>query len=110
VRSSSGRSRYTTDEKLAIVLSVLRGKTTQLDAARALGVSRSTLARWRRRFVNGGRSELAAWEPTRGQARERELRDRVDELTRELAAVDAELDAWRANGPIYRGRPKSPNR
>jgi transposase-like protein len=42
-----GRKPFRTpDEKLAIVLSVLRGETTQSDVARRLQMSQTTIAKW----------------------------------------------------------------
>ena len=47
------------DEKLAIVLSVLKGETTQVDVARRLSMSQTTIAKWQKQFLEGGREALA---------------------------------------------------
>ena len=47
------------DEKLAIVLSVLKGETTQVEIARRLQMSQTTIAKWQKQFLDGGRESLA---------------------------------------------------
>lgn len=49
-----GRKPFKTpDEKLAIVLSVLKGETTQVEVARRLGMSQTTVAKWQKQFLEG---------------------------------------------------------
>jgi transposase len=69
------------EEKLQIVLSVLRGELTQVEIARRL--SQTTIANWQRQFLEGGREALAGGNNARseGTLREAELQGRVDELT-----------------------------
>lgn len=47
------------DEKLATVLSVLKGETIKVDAARRLGMSQTTIAKWQKQSLEGGRESLA---------------------------------------------------
>jgi transposase-like protein len=55
-----GRNAFKTpDEKLMIVLSVLKGEMTQVEAARRLGMSQTTIAKWQKQFIEGGRESLA---------------------------------------------------
>ncbi|MEA2537470.1 MAG: transposase [Chloroflexota bacterium] len=91
------------DEKLAIVLSVLKGETTQTDVARRLQMSQTTIAKWQRQFLEGGREGLARGNNAKTEAtkREAELDDRVEELTDALGEAYAELRVWRRKGALY---------
>ncbi|MEA2535962.1 MAG: transposase [Chloroflexota bacterium] len=91
------------DEKLAIVLSVLKGETSQTDVARRLQMSQTTIAKWQKQFLEGGREGLARGDNAKSEAtrREAELDDRVDELTSALGEAYAELRVWRKKGAIY---------
>ena len=104
-----GRKPFRTpDEKLQIVLSVLKGETTQTDVARRLGMSQTTIAKWQRQFLEAAREGLARGDNAVGEAtkREVELADRVDELTSALGEAYAELRVWRKKGALY---PRSPS-
>ncbi|MDA8203925.1 MAG: helix-turn-helix domain-containing protein, partial [Chloroflexi bacterium] len=58
-----GRKPFKTpDEKLAIVLSVLKGELTQVEAARRLQMSQTTIAKWQKQFLESGREGLARGE------------------------------------------------
>ena len=46
-------------EKLRIVLSVLKGETTQVDVALLLQLSQTTVAKWQKQFLEGGRESPA---------------------------------------------------
>ena len=94
---------HTPDEKLAIVLSVLKGETTQTDVARRLQMSQTTIAKWQRQFLEAGREGLARGDNPKTEAtkREEELDDRVDELTSALGEAYAELRVWRKKGALY---------
>lgn len=98
----------TADEKLQIVLSVLRGETTQTDVARRLGMSQTTIAKWQKQFFEGARESLARGDNVKTEAtkREEELTGQVDELTSALGEAYAELRVWRKRGALY---PRSPS-
>jgi len=49
---------WSTEEKVAIVLSVLRGELSMSEASRRHGVSDKTLLAWRDRFLKGGEAAL----------------------------------------------------
>ncbi len=99
----------TADEKLQIVLSVLKGETTQTDVARRLGMSQTTIAKWQRQFLEGAREHLAQGENARTDKskHEEELEDQVDDLTSALGEAYAELRVWRKKGALYPGSPSS---
>ncbi len=92
-----------TDEKLQIVLSVLRGETTQVEAARKLQMSQTTIAKWQKQFLEGARESLARGENAKGPntKHELELEERVGELTEALGEAYVELRAWRKGGALY---------
>ena len=49
---------WSTEEKVAIVLSILRGELSISEASRKHGVSYKTLLAWRDRFLKGGEAAL----------------------------------------------------
>ncbi len=104
-----GKPFRSADEKVAIVLSVLKRETTQTDVARRLGMSQTTIAKWQRQFLEGARENLARGENPREEhsTREEELTDRVDDLTSTLGEAYAELRVWRNKGALYPGSPSS---
>jgi transposase len=99
-----GRKPFKTpDEKLAIVLSVLRGETTQVEAARRLQMSQTTIAKWQKQFLEGGRESLARGDNavSLGSRRETELAAQIEDLTTALGEAYVELRVWRKKGALY---------
>ena len=99
-----GRKPFKTpDEKLAIVLSVLKGETTQVEVARRLQMSQTTVAKWQKQFLEGGREALARGDNavTLASRRELELASQVDDLTSALGEAYVELRVWRKKGALY---------
>lgn len=94
----------TTDEKLAVVLSVLKGDMTQVEAGRRLELSQTTISKWLRQFTEGGREALERGDNPRkvGSKRETELEEKVEELTTALGEAYVELRTWRKGGVPYR--------
>jgi transposase len=91
------------DEKVGVVLSVLRGEMTQVEVARRLQMSQTTIAKWQKQFLEGAHDALARGENARpaGAAREAELQSRIEELTEALGEAYVELRAWRKGGALY---------
>ena len=91
------------DEKLQIVLSVLRGEMTQTEIARRLEMSQTTVAKWQKQFLEGGREALARGDNARAPSskREEELQSQLDELTTALGEAYVELRTWRKGGALY---------
>ena len=94
-----------TEEKLQVVLSVLRGETTQVAIARQMEMSQTTIAKWQKQFLEGGREALARGDNERAPTsrRESELEAQVGELTSALGEAYVELRVWRKGGAIYQG-------
>jgi transposase len=91
------------EEKLSVVLSVLRGEMTQVEVARRLELSQTTVSKWLKQFTEGGREALARGDNARAPSskREAELQARVDELTSALGEAYVELRVWRKGGALY---------
>lgn len=91
------------DEKMQIVLSVLRGEMTQTEVARRLEMSQTTIAKWQKQFLEGGHEALARGDNARAPAsrREDELQAQVDDLTTALGEAYVELRTWRKGGALY---------
>ena len=91
------------DEKLQIVLSVLRGEVTQVELSRRLQMSQTTISKWQKQFLDGARESLARGDNalTEASKRETELQGRVEELTEALGEAYVELRAWRKGGALY---------
>ena len=89
-----------TEKKTLVVVSILRGEVTMAEAARREGVSQTSIAKWRDRFLAGGQAALAAG--GRGtSSRETRLTSEVEELTSALGEAHMELRVWRKRGAFY---------
>ena len=94
---------YTPDEKLNVVMSVLRGEFTQSEIARRMELSQTTISKWLKLFTEAGMEGLRRGD-NRGSAvskREEELEAQVDELTSALGEAYVELRVWRKGGALY---------
>jgi len=89
------------EEKTRIVLAVLRGEVSIAEAARREGVSETTIAKWRDRFVDGGQAAVGAGGRVGGSSREQRLEAEIDELTSALGEAHVELRLWRKGGALY---------
>lgn len=92
--------KWSVEDKSRIVLSVLAGEATIAEASRRHGVSQTSIAKWRDRFLEAGRQGLATG---RGgpSSREQQLEGELDELKIALGEAAAELRAWRKGGSLY---------
>jgi transposase len=82
------------DEKMRVVLSVLRGELSAGDAARRAGVSEQSVHTWKRTFLESGRDGLAAKGRTRRSSREAELEAENEELKAALGEAHVQLRVW----------------
>jgi len=91
------------EEKLAVVLSVLRGEVTQVAIARQLEMSQTTIAKWQKQFLEGGLEALSRGDNARAPSgqREAELESKIEELTTALGEAYVELRVWRKGGALY---------
>lgn len=88
------------EKKTLIVVSILRGEVTMADAARREGVSQTSVAKWRDRFLAGGQAALSAGSHGTS-SRETRLVAEVEELTSALGEAHMELRLWRKKGALY---------
>ncbi len=75
---------WSTEEKVAIVLSILRGELSISEASRRHGVSYKTLLAWRDRFLKGGEAALKGKGP---DARVKSLENENKQLKEALAEM-----------------------
>lgn len=73
-------SKKSPEEKMRVVLSVLRGEVSVAQAGRKAGVSEQTVSNWKRAFLESGRAGLAAGGRPRTSSRELELEAENEEL------------------------------
>lgn len=88
------------ERKALIVVSILRGEVTMAEAARREGVSQTSIAKWRDRFLAGGQAGLVAGNHG-SSSRETRLTAEVEELTSALGEAHMELRVWRKKGAFY---------
>jgi transposase len=100
-----GRKAYrSVDEKFQVVVSVLKGEMTQVEAARRLEMSQTTIAKWQKQALEGMREALGRGDNARPalSKREAELQAQVEELTTAIGEAYVELRVWRKGGALYR--------
>ena len=73
-----------TEEKVAIVLSILRGEISMCEASRKHGISYKTLLAWRDRFLKGGEAAFKGKGP---DAQVRALENENKQLKEALAEM-----------------------
>ncbi len=87
-------SKKSPEEKLRVVLSVLRGELSAAAAGRRAGVSEQTVHNWKKAFLDAGRERLARG-ARRRSAREGELEVENEELKAALGEAHVQLRVWR---------------
>ena len=92
-----------TDEKVAVVMSVLKGDMSQVEAGRRLELSQTTISKWLKQFTEAGREGLDRGDNPRKSSskHEAELEEQVEELTAALGEAYVELRTWRKGGVPY---------
>ena len=85
------------EEKLRVVLSVLRGEVSAAAAGRRAGVSEQTVHNWKKLFLDAGREGLAQGRRRRS-AREAELEAECEEQRgrRDAARASSSIFCWRS--------------
>ena len=91
------------EDKVRIVLAVLRGELTIAEAARREVVSQTSIANWRDLFLDGGAQAVTAGGPTKPTSREQQLAMECEQLTAALGEAHMELRLWRKGGALYPG-------
>lgn len=93
---------YTADQKLQVVLSVMRGEQSQVEVGRRMELSQTTISKWLKQFTESGREGLARGDNPRSATsrREAELEEQVGELTTALGEAYVELRVLRKRGAL----------
>lgn len=89
------------EDRVRIVLAVLRGEVTIAEAARREGVSATAVAKWRDAFLEGGAQAVTAGGPARPTSREEQLAAENEQLAAALGEAHMELRLWRKGGALY---------
>ena len=87
-------SKKTAEQKLLVVLSVLRGEYSAAEAARRSGVSEQSVHNWKRLFLDAGREGLEQG-ARRRSSRELGLEAENEELKAALGEAHVQLRVWR---------------
>ena len=82
------------DDKLKLVLSMLRGEMSGMEAATSAGVTERTVQKWQQALIEGGRDRLASGERGRS-ARELDLEAENGELKAALGEAHMQLRQWK---------------
>src|SRR5207245_11345592 len=90
--------KWTTEQKLPLVLSVLRGEGSVAEIGRRHRVSDVTLAKWRDAFLAGGAAALANGRRRGQSSREAELEAELEEYKAARGGAYAGIREWGAKG------------
>ena len=82
------------EKKVRIVMSVLAGEVTIVQAARKEKVSEQSISRWKAEFLEAGKTALAAGR-TGPSTREDQLEAEVADLTQALGEAAVEIRVWK---------------
>ena len=82
------------EKKARIVLSVLAGEVTIVQAARKEKVSEQSISRWKAEFLEAGKSALASGK-SGPSTREEQLEAEVADLTQALGEAAVEIRVWK---------------
>jgi transposase len=82
------------EEKVRIVLSILAGEVSVAEAARRARVSETTVGKWKRQFLDAGRTGLVAGK-SGPSTREAQLEAEVADLTQALGEAAVQVRVWK---------------
>ena len=89
------------EDKVRIVLAVLRGEISIAAAARREGASAVSVSKWRDLFLAGGQRALEAGARGGPSGREQQLAGEIEELNRALGEAHMELRLWKKGGSLH---------
>jgi transposase-like protein len=88
--------KYDKDDKLDMVLDLLKSPNKAKEIASRYNVAESTLYKWRCRFLSGGKQRLFSYKPgpkeKKSSQKEIELTQRVKTYETRIAILSAELE------------------
>jgi transposase len=83
------------EEKARLVLAILAGEMTIVEAARRAKVSEQSVSNWKRLFLESGREGLAHGGKPGPNSRERQLLSELEEVKAALGEAHVELRVWK---------------
>ena len=89
------------EDKVRIILAVLRGEISIAAAARREGTSAVSISKWRDVFLAGGERALEAGAGAGPSGREQQLVGEVEELNRALGEAHMELRLWKKGASLH---------
>ena len=95
------------EDKVRIVLAVLRGEVMIAEAARREGVSQTSIANWRDQFLDGGQQAVAAGGPAKPTSREHQLAAENEQLAAAWAKPTWSFACGAKGGALYRASTSS---
>ncbi len=93
--------KWSLEQKLPLVLSILRGEGSVAEIGRRHKGADATLAKWRDAFLAGGAAALGNGSRRGQPSRETDLEIELEEVKAALGEAHAELRVWRKKGAIY---------
>jgi transposase len=82
-------------DKIRIVLAILAGEVTVVEAARRWKVSETSIGNWKRPFLDAGSAAVANGAAGGPNATERALAAQVEDVTSALGEAHVELGVWK---------------
>jgi transposase len=86
---------FSVEDKYRLVLAVVSGELSIVEAARRGKASEQSISAWKRQFLEGGKAGLAANGSLQPNQRERALADENEELKAALGEAHVELRVWK---------------
>jgi transposase len=86
---------FSVEDKFRLVLAVISGEMTIVEAARRGKASEQSISRWKQQFLESGKAGLVEGGPPGPNLRERQLLEEVEELKAALGEAHVELRVWK---------------
>jgi len=84
--------KYDKDDKLDMVLDLLKSPNKAKEIASRYNVAESTLYKWRCRFLSGGKQRLFSYKEKKSSQKEIELTQKVKTYENRISILSAELE------------------
>lgn len=97
---------FSVEDKFRLVLAVVSGELTIVEAARRGKASEQSISRWKQQFLEGGKAGLVEGGPG-PNGRERQLLEEVEELKAALGEAHVELRVWKKSAEHRLGPTRS---
>jgi len=98
---------FSVEDKFRLVLAVVSGELTIVEAARRGKASEQSVSRWKQQFLEGGKAGLVEGGLPGPNGRERQLLEEVEELKAALGEAHVELRVWKKSAEHRLGPTRS---